>query len=113
MPQVRIEQCLPLHHEILPSVLTVQLLDITTCSAVLSTQTWNTALAIIQFILGTAMCILVIAKFVRDLLQMHQATRKWHLNRYLSLLIREGIVYFLVYVPLFSAGIMNPLNNAP
>ncbi|KAF8557368.1 hypothetical protein OG21DRAFT_308140 [Imleria badia] len=68
----------------------------TNCMFMLSTQTWYNASMIVKFILGTVMCSLVMAQFVRDSLQMYQATRKWQLNRYMTLLVREGLVYFLV-----------------
>ncbi|KAF8442136.1 hypothetical protein L210DRAFT_3644296 [Boletus edulis BED1] len=72
-----------------------QILDITVCSFMLSTQTWNIAPATIQCILGCVLCLLVVAKSVRDLLQMYRATRKWQMNRYISLLARDGLFYFL------------------
>ena len=74
----------------------VQLLDISVCNSVLKTLTWNILLTIVQFILSTVMCILVMFKFVRDLLHMHQATGKWELNRYMTLLVSEGLLYFLL-----------------
>jgi len=29
---------------------------------------------------------------------MYQATKQWQLSRYMNLLLREGIIYFLMYV---------------
>ena len=79
------------------------LLDITVCNLSYSTERWNNAATIVQFILGTVLCTLVITQLVRYSLQMHRTARKWQLNKYISLLIREGLLYFLVYVrPLAS-----------
>ncbi|KAF8558535.1 hypothetical protein OG21DRAFT_1481242 [Imleria badia] len=88
------------------TVSVVQLLDITACNSVFKTQKWNVAFTVVQFILGTSMCILVMAHFVRNSLQTHQATRKWQLNRYVARLIGDGLLYFLVT---FLFGIINML----
>ncbi|KAF8126724.1 hypothetical protein EV363DRAFT_1173824, partial [Boletus edulis] len=77
----------------------IQLLGITVCNPVLNTNTWNTATAVVQFVHGTVLSFLVVAKFVGDSLRTYQATRKWQFNRYISLLVRDGFFYFLVYVP--------------
>jgi len=74
----------------------VRLLGITVCNPVPNTETWNTATAIVQFIHGTVLSFLVVAKFVRDSLRTYQATRKWQFNKYISLLVRDGFLYFLV-----------------
>ncbi|KAN0094441.1 hypothetical protein V8E55_002728 [Tylopilus felleus] len=73
-----------------------QLLDISVCTIGFSAQTWNNVSTISQFILGTVMCILVAAKFARHSLQMYQTTRKWEMNIYMRLLIRDSLLYFLV-----------------
>ena len=44
------------------------------------------------------MCILAIVQFVRMLLQTRSVTRRWQPNRYMNLLVKQGIFYFLVYV---------------
>ncbi|KAF8126812.1 hypothetical protein EV363DRAFT_1173603 [Boletus edulis] len=77
------------------TVSTVQLLNLTICTFVVSTQTWNIAAATIQCILASVLCILVVVKFARNSVQMYQATRTWQLNRYISLLTRDGLFYFL------------------
>ncbi|KAF8558539.1 hypothetical protein OG21DRAFT_1481245 [Imleria badia] len=90
-----------------------QLLDITVCNIVYSTQTWNNARTIIQFVLGTAMCILVTVKFVRDSLQTYRATRKWQLNIYMTPLIRDGLLYFLVTLLYSIINMLYILGNIP
>ncbi|KAF8558532.1 hypothetical protein OG21DRAFT_1481241 [Imleria badia] len=90
-----------------------QLLDITLCNVVLSTQTWSTATRIIQFILGTVMCILVTAQFVKQSLQMYQATRKWQLNRYMNLLVRDSLLYFLATLLYGIVNMLGLLGNIP
>ncbi|KAF8415056.1 hypothetical protein L210DRAFT_3588165 [Boletus edulis BED1] len=72
-----------------------QIPDIAVCSIVLTTQTWNIAAATIQCILGTVLCILAVAQLMRNSVQMYQATRVWQLNRYIRILTRDGLFYFL------------------
>ena len=106
MEQVHIEQIRLIHaalHATLLLVYISQLLDITVCNVVYGAPAWSSACTINQFILGTAMCTLVTVKFVKDSLQMYQATRKWQLNRYMNHLVRDGLLYFLVYVPQFGS----------
>ncbi|KAF8452766.1 hypothetical protein L210DRAFT_3499625 [Boletus edulis BED1] len=90
------------------TVSTVQLLNLTICTFVVSTQTWNIAAATIQCILASVLCILVVVKFARNSVQMYQATRTWQLNRYISLLTRDGLFYFLAYV---SVSFLSHWNN--
>ncbi|KAF8126805.1 hypothetical protein EV363DRAFT_1347490 [Boletus edulis] len=78
------------------TVSTIPLLDLTLCNISFSTQTWNNASTITQFILGTVLCVLAVTPLVRESLQMHKTTRKWQLNSYMRLLVREGILYFIV-----------------
>ena len=78
-----------------------QLIYIAVCNVVPTIQRWTIAPTVVKLAPSTVMCILVAAQFVRDSLQMYQATRTWQLNRYMNLLVRDGFLYFLVYVPLF------------
>ncbi|KAF8452762.1 hypothetical protein L210DRAFT_3626779 [Boletus edulis BED1] len=86
----------------------VQLLDITICSITLSTRIFNIVNATIQCSLSTVLCILVVVKLAKDTLQMYQATRAWQINRYISLLTRDGLVYFVatLFISLVN-GIFN------
>ena len=44
---------------------------------------------------ATVVCILSIIQFIRQLLQMYHVTKQWlALNRYLNLLIQQGVFYF-------------------
>ena len=44
------------------------------------------------------MCILAIVQFLRQLLQMYRMTKQWQINHYMSLLVKQGILYYLAYV---------------
>ena len=88
------------------------ILDISACSFTIITQTLFIVMAISQFILSVMLFVLVVTQFLRGAFQMHRATQKWEFNRYVNLLIREGLLYFLVYVePVFPARTM--IHNMP
>lgn len=58
---------------------------------------------IAQFALGVWMCLLVVIQFAKESVQTYNVTRRWRLNHYQTLLIWEGLIYFMVYVSsLFS-----------
>ena len=50
------------------------------------------------------MCLLVAFQFIKQSLQIDNVTKEFQLNRYMNLLVREGMLYFLTYV-LFHATI--------
>lgn len=74
------------------------LLSFTVCHLKFSTQRWNNASTIVQCILAAVLYICVMVQFARESLQMYRATRNWRLNKYMSLLVRDGLLYFLVCV---------------
>ena len=51
-----------------------------------------------QVILGTLMCLLAVIRFIRESLQMYRVIKRFDISRYLSLLTRDSILYFLSYV---------------
>ena len=55
--------------------------------------------AILRIALCAALCILAILEFVKQSLQLYRATNVWQPNRYMKLLLKQGVLYFLVYVP--------------
>ena len=51
-----------------------------------------------QAILATLMCLLTVIRLIRELLQMYRITKQFEISHYLSLLTRDGMLYFLAYV---------------
>ena len=78
---------------------TIQILDFSICVVDPTSLIWAEVYSILQITHGAAMFILVIVSFVRESLQMYRMTRQWQCNQYVSLLVKQGILYFLVYVP--------------
>jgi len=46
-------------------------------------------------VIGTLLCILAVAKFVRQSLEMHKALKQWRSDRYTKLFVRESLLYFI------------------
>ena len=68
---------------------------------------WPNIIDAVQIILGVFMGLLVIIRFIKESVQMYRATKRFQLNQYMNLLVREGMIYFLAYVYLSSM----PLNS--
>jgi hypothetical protein len=91
---------------------TIQILDFSFCVVEPTAQIWTKVATILQITHATAVCILALVQFVRQSLQMYRVTKQWQINQYIGLLVREGILYFLVYVPI-SSHPSTPSNGKP
>ena len=79
-------------------MVTDQVLDLSFCLPQFGSPFWADTVDTAQLALGVLMCLLVVIQFIRQSLQMYNATKQVHLSRYINLLVREGMFYFLVYV---------------
>ena len=79
---------------------TVQILHISFCELEPTMPIWTQVATIVQMTHGVAICVLALVQFVKQSLQMYRATKQWQLNRYMNFLVSQGILYFLVYVPI-------------
>ena len=85
------------------TVILVQVLDLSICEHQNAVSFWLVLLqTIAQTTLGTLMCLLAIIRFIRESLQMYKVTKRFEISRYLSLLTRDGMAYFLAYVHVLS-----------
>lgn len=66
-------------------------------------------ISIPSLVFGVVMCMLTITQSMKDLIQGYRVTKRWHLNHYMILLIREGIFYFFVFVR--PSHLPNPLSS--
>jgi len=55
---------------------------------------WGTIAVISQIAHGALLCTLVIIQFVRQSIQMYRSTQIWELNKYINLMVKQGIIYF-------------------
>lgn len=76
----------------------IRILNVSYCDAQLSTHPasyiWLKVTLSLQFVFGATMCMLAIVQFIRQSLPVYGETRHWQVNRYMKLLIQEGILYF-------------------
>ncbi|KAI9570975.1 hypothetical protein HD554DRAFT_291960 [Boletus coccyginus] len=79
-----------------------QILDISICEGDPVAHTWISVAAILQITEGVAMSSLVILQFVQQSVHMYRMTKRWEINRYMNLLVKQGALYFLAYVSLLS-----------
>ena len=95
-------------------VVIVQVLDFSFCVLQNSFPIWLEAVTAVQITLGALMCLLVVIQFIVQSLEMYQVTKQFELSRYMNLVAREGMFYFLAYVhvsPLPIASFSNPADN--
>lgn len=59
--------------------------------------------AIPRFTIGAALLILFVVPTLTHTYEIYRLTGRWHINRAMELLVKEGAVYFVVYVPLVFA----------
>lgn len=67
---------------------------------------------------ASLLLILALIQTLKQSWDMYKATKKWQPNRYIKLLMRDGIIYFVLYVALlfyhFSSPCMfPPLSSSP
>ena len=88
-----------------------QVLDLSFCtmqSSSIGSSTYNFLVVntllmdSVEITLGALMCLLVVIRFIKESLQMYNETKRFQLNRYINLLVREGTIYFLVYAHVSS-----------
>ena len=53
-----------------------------------------------RFVFGATLLILAVIPTLRQSIEMYRATKRWQTNHSMKLLVREGAVYFVVYVSL-------------
>jgi hypothetical protein len=64
----------------------------------LTTSLFGTYIVIPRLILGVVLCVLAIAQFAMQSIQMHKAIKQWRSDRYTKLFVRESILYFIAFV---------------
>ena len=79
-------------------MLTVQVVDFSFCTSQPGSPLaiWaEVAIDLVRSIIGALMCLLVSIQFITQSLQMYRVTKRFELSRYLNLLTKEGMFYFL------------------
>jgi hypothetical protein len=55
-------------------------------------------IAALRLVLGAIFLILAVTSSLKASVMMYKATKKWQPNHYMQLFVKDGILYFLVYV---------------
>ncbi|KAF8126698.1 hypothetical protein EV363DRAFT_1452740 [Boletus edulis] len=53
-----------------------------------------------RFVLSAALVIFAVSQTLKQSFGMYKATKQWQPNRYMQKLVGDGILYFIVYVPI-------------
>jgi len=96
---------------------TIQILDTSFCSFQLyspSVDVWAQGLVatIPQMVHGALLCTLVIIHFVKQSIQMYRVSLRWELNKYVNLMVKQGIIYFFVAFSLYIISLLNITTEA-
>jgi hypothetical protein len=84
----------------LPTVTNPQVLDMSFCYPEYDISSMIGAYKLIpRLTLAALMFILAVGRLCMDSYREYKATNRWKANQYISLLVREGVLYFLAYVP--------------
>ena len=85
----------------LPTVSNPRVLDMSFCYPIFDTGSskLGSYKLIPRFTLAALMFVLAVARLSMDSYREYKAIKRWKTNQYISLLVREGILYFLAYVP--------------
>ncbi|KAF8558544.1 hypothetical protein OG21DRAFT_1519662 [Imleria badia] len=57
---------------------------------------WGRYSAVPVVVLQGVMCLLAIYQCLRQSLHLHNTTRRWHLNKYVKLVVQQGFLYFVM-----------------
>ena len=51
-----------------------------------------------SFLFSALLLILALIQTLKQSVEMYKATKQWQPNRYVKLLVKDGIIYFVLYV---------------
>ena len=51
-----------------------------------------------RFVLSAVLLVLALTQTLKQSIQMYKATKQWQPNQYMKLFVRDGIIYFFMYV---------------
>jgi len=70
--------------------------DPSVCIVQYPSWNWGRYSAVPLVALQGTMCLLAIFQFFRQSLQLYKGTRRWQFNKYINLLVHQGILYFII-----------------
>jgi hypothetical protein len=92
--------CGPLSLTTLSPVTIVQVIDVAFCNISVGSPPSQLLWCIVtlRLVLGAILSILAVTSSLKESVMMYKATKKWQPNHYMQLFVKDGILYFLVYV---------------
>jgi len=81
-------------HDIVIS--TVQTLHSSVCPLTYPSTITGKVAGIFQFANISALCAFTFLQFVIQSLEMYRVTKRWELNRYINLMVKQGLIYFVL-----------------
>jgi len=91
----------------------VQILSYSFCTLASIVPTWTDVAVILQITQGGTLCLLGIIQVVRQSLQMYRTTKTWQINRYMALLVRQGMLSFLAIFLFNLVNVLYIFGKAP
>ncbi|KAG9315411.1 hypothetical protein JVU11DRAFT_4562 [Chiua virens] len=73
----------------------IQVLEYSFCTEQFVQPIWSLVTDISQISLAVVLCMAAVVRFGTRSLRMYRATKQWRLDRYINLLVNQGILYFL------------------
>ena len=93
----------PLSHATFCSVTVVQVIDVSFCNVSYSHATshllWS--LTALRFVFAVMVLTLAVISTLKESVALYKATKQWQPNCHMQQLVKDGILYFLVYVSPF------------
>ena len=96
-------------------VTVVQVIDFSFCDGSFSNPSLASHLLLgiisLRIALSVMLVILAVIPTLKELVVMYKASKKWQPNHYMQLFVKDGILYFVVYVslsPFFEFHSLSP-----
>ncbi|KAF8437126.1 hypothetical protein L210DRAFT_2356074 [Boletus edulis BED1] len=84
------------------SVTTIQILDFSVCGSSIDNTFYAIYYIVLRLVLSALLAILAVFQTLKQSFDMYKATKQWQPDRYIQQLVKDGIFYFIVYVPISS-----------
>ncbi|KAF8135064.1 hypothetical protein EV363DRAFT_1257036 [Boletus edulis] len=91
----------------------VQVLNSSYCNVWSTVPAWTNVAVILQITQGGSLCLLGIVQVVRESLRMYDATKEWQPNRYMGLLVKQGMLSFLAIFLFNLVNVLYLFGKAP
>ncbi|KAF8135142.1 hypothetical protein EV363DRAFT_1396592 [Boletus edulis] len=92
---------------------TIQILNYSYCVLQATEPKWTNVAIILQITHAAVVCLLAILQVTRQSLQMYRVTKQWQPNRYMALLVKQGILSFFAVFLFNLINVLSVAGTAP